>query len=833
MAVRIAPQSHFIRQRNPNYIGVIMKNGCCTILFAFILFVLSAMTGLAQEKVTNGSASSNNSDGSITRGGVTISAEKAKPVKVPRFETVPTIDGKIEEDIWKQAHVFKDFIQIGPGDNIDPSKQTEVLIGYDSKTLYLAFRCFDEKDKVRATVAKRDGVFGEDNVRVFLDTFNDERRAFMVGFNPLGIQADGIYTEDQGTDFNFDLVMESKGILTDFGWSVEAAIPFKSLRYQAGKDKLWGIHIWRNIDRFNDEIDSWMPISRNISGMLNQAGKLTGLEGISTERTLEIIPSLTLKESGERLPDDRILNSPIQPDLGLTVKYSITSNITLDAAINPDFADVEADGLVVAANQRFPIFFSEKRPFFLEGVDIFKTPIQAVHTRTIVDPDIAAKLTGKIGKNTFGFLYASDRLLSPRFSDPNATVTITRLKRDIGKESSIGFLGTTRNFLGNHNYLGGFDGRFKLNSKTLLSFQALGTNTKNFFYDPELDDRVYRTGNGFAYNVNYDYTSKLFGYQIGSSGRTRDYRADVGFTRRRNNMSHYAGMRLSTDPKPKATIIERSIFTSIGMNNDFQGRIQSWGHDLNVNLSVQHNIYINVGYDFGYERIFEEEFGAKRTVTNPQQGAFFGGPERSTYNGGLFAGTDVNVNKKFSFYVFGGSNWNSFDFDFGAEPKYPRVSPAYIAYCNQYNCSLLPNQRPDPPPLDPGTGRSFWFETGISLKPTDELSLSLNYDKSRLRRNDTGLIAFDSNIFSARATYQFTRFVYARAIVDYDTLSAGVRGQYLFGWTPNPGTALYIGYNDDSNFRGYNRFTNAREQGFKLYERTFFIKMSYLFRKSF
>ncbi len=790
----------------------------------FCLIVLTAVPILAQK--LNGSETTKNGDGSITRGGITIPAEKVRPLKVPRFETAPIIDGNIDEEVWKQAAVFKDFIQIGPGDNIAPSRKTEALIAYDSKTLYFAFRCFDEKDKIRATVAARDSVFGEDNVRIFLDTFNDERRAYVIGFNPLGIQADGIYTEGQGTDLNVDILMESKGLITDFGWTVEVAIPFKSLRYEAGKGKMWGIHVWRNIDRFNDEIDSWMPISRNITGQMNQAGKITGLENISTERTLEIIPSMTLKESGERLADGRFANPPAQFDAGVTIKYSITPNVTLDAAINPDFADVEADEPVVAANQRFPIFFSEKRPFFLEGVDIFRTPIQAVHTRTIQDPDVAAKLTGKIGKNTFGFLFASDRLQSPRFSDPNSKVTITRLKRDIGKESNLGFLATTYNYIipgsgGNlkrHNYLAGFDGKFKINDKTVFTFQALGSNSKRFFYNPEQDRSVYRIGNGLAYNVAYDYTSKLFGYQFGSSGRTKDYRADVGFTRRTDNSNHYFGMRFSSNPKPKALIIEKSLRTSIGMNNDFQGRLQSWGHDTNFNLSLQRNVYVNFSYNFGYDRIFEEEFGPKRTLT--QSGTFFGGPERSVYNGGLSGETEANINKKLSVYFSGGMQWNEFDFDFGAGNKFPRVSPAALAFG-------------DDAPLDPGPGNSMFIDAGLNTKPVDELELSFSYEKNRLRRNDTKLLAFDSNIFQVRATYQFTRFVFVRGRVDYDTLSATVRGQYLFGWTPNPGTALYVGYNDDFNYKGYNRYTDVSEPGLKLYGRTFFIKMSYLFRKSF
>ena len=216
--------------------------------------------------------------------------------------------------------------------------------------------------------------------------------------------------------------MESKGTITSDGYEVEVAIPFKSLRYEAGKGKLWGIHVWRNIDRMNDEIDSWVPMSRDASGTLNQAGHITGLEDISTERTIELIPSLTVSETGRRVrtmsgaraaalgvPDPgKFVNEPVKADPGLTAKFVMSSAATIDLAINPDFAQVEADATVNTANQRFPIFFQEKRPFFLEGIDIFRTIMSVVHTRTIVDPDIAVKLTGKRGRNTYGLLFASD-----------------------------------------------------------------------------------------------------------------------------------------------------------------------------------------------------------------------------------------------------------------------------------------------------------------------------------------------------------------------------------------------------------------------------------------
>src|SRR5216683_173946 len=432
----------------------------------------------AAEKSNSTVTPSKPSDVKVGKAALALPSEKSNPVRLVRFEKPPTIDGKLDDDVWKTAAVLKDFYQVQPGDNLIPENRTEVRLGYDARFLYIAFHCFDDPTKVRATVAKRDDIWNDDYVGILFDTFNDQRRAYEFDFNPLGVQADGIWTEGQGEDFSLDLVMESKGIVTSDGYTIEVAIPFKSLRYVAGKDKLWGAHFWRRTKRLNNSLDMWIPMDRDKGSWLAQEGHLTGFEGISTERTLELIPSLTLSETGKRKAS-RFVNEPMKFDPGLTGKYSLTPTVTLDFAINPDFAQIESDQLVVTANQRFPIFFSEKRPFFLEGIDIFSTQIAAVHTRTIVDPDVAVKLSGKINRNTFGLMLASDNdpgnfseeerasaKLSPsdprnRLIDKNASVGVLRLKRDIGKSDSfIGFLGTYYRFVDKYNELGGFDGRF-------------------------------------------------------------------------------------------------------------------------------------------------------------------------------------------------------------------------------------------------------------------------------------------------------------------------------------------------------------------------------------
>jgi len=768
--------------------------------------------------------------------------------------------------------VLKDFYQVQPGDNIAPSKPTEVMLGHDAKFIYIAFHCYDEPDKVRANIAKRDNVWNDDYVGILFDTFNDRRKAYEFDFNPLGVQADGTWT-DNNEDFNPDYVFESKGVITSDGWTVEIAIPFKSLRYVAGKDKLWGAHFWRRIKRFNNELDMWMPISRDNSSWLAQEGHLTGLEGISAERTLELIPSVTVSETARRvatlssgqvaagmLDPGRLVNEPIKLDLGLTGKYTITPNVTLDFALNPDFAQVESDQLVVKANQRFPIFYPEKRPFFLEGIDIFQTQIQAVHTRTIVDPDFATKLTGKVGRNTFGLLVASDnapgnftdeeRLTAdPRQIGKNANVGVLRLKHDIGnKDSFIGFLGTYRRFVDQYNELGGFDSKLRINKTTTFSAQVLVTHSRNNFFFPDEGGSFDRKENGFIYSTDYNMSGRHFGYDYSTVGRTRYYRSDVGFNRRTNTNNHNLFMRYNSEPHPKDFLVSWRTYNAFNTNFDWQGRMQVYNNETQMQWNFHRQTSIAVGVDIGYERVFEEEFGPTRkffgTSCALKNTCTFWGEdaERSHPNGGLYVWGQSNVNKKFNFNFFANQSYGNLDYDFGAGPKYPRVSIPAVTSRAATAAGLCkpPVLKTDPPlppvclaPQDPGAGSFFNFNGGMTYQPSTPLNINLSFTKQRLRRYDTGRLAFDENIVSVKATYQFTRFIFARGRIDYDSLNSNFKGQFLFGWTPNPGTAFYVGYNDDINYNGYSPFTSQLEPGFRRNGRTFFIKLSYLFRKSF
>ncbi len=844
-------------------------------LCTLILLLAAAGTAAAQVAGNGAPAAAGNTAAAekddpkkeVKKPGVVIPPEKAVPINIPKVGININIDGKPDEEAWKNAAVFKDFYQTQPGENIAPSRPTEVYMLYDAYHLYIAFKCWDEKDKIRATVAKRDNVFGEDNVRVWLDTYDDQRRAYVLGFNPYGIQQDGIFTEGQGADFSVDIVMESKGVIEDWGWSVEVKIPFKSLRYAAGKGKKWGFNAARNIDRFNDEFDQWLPDDRNVSGFLIKHGKITGLDDIKFERTLELVPSITLSQTGRRtqvfhmipgpgfgsLVGDRWVNNPIKQDIGLTVKYTLSPNITLDAAYNPDFAEIEADAPVVTANQRFPIFFQEKRPFFLEGAEIFQTPLAIYHSRTIIDPDFAAKLTGKIDKNSFGLMIASDKapgnysidersnpLLQPaisEFLDRNATFGVFRLKRDVGKENHIGFFATYRSFAEQKNFLASFDSAFKFSPKLKANFQVVGTTAKRCFFENDFEPKLnvgqaqrnseicatgrgtfdpldpedapgvynrYRTGNAVGYYANFDYLTDTRGWFAEFGGRTEDFRADVGFTRRTDTNFAFFFNRISSKSRPKAPIIRANWGQWTGVDYDWSGRLQAFRVGSNIGLSLQRSMFLFFEGGTSKNKLYEEEFGLKRMPTRP--GRFFGEPTRSTWQQFMYAEINQNFNKHFFYSAWINLGNNSYDFFFPA---------------------------PTPGQIDPGPGRSMDGQIFLEWKPIDPLRSSISYRKSRLVRNDNRIRSFDSDIVSLRSTYQFTRFIFLRFRLDYLSDEKSYAGQALFGWNPSPGTAFYAGYNDNFNYNGFNPNTGQFEPGVGRNQRTFFIRASYLFRKSF
>jgi len=779
----------------------------------------------------------------------------SEPVRIPRVKEPPVVDGRLDEQAWLSAAVFSDFYQVHPGDNIAPSQPTEVRMAYDERALYVAFRAFDAEPRgIRATLAKRDSVVADDYVGIFLDTFNDRRQAYELIFNPLGVQQDGIFVEGRGVlnagsvvgvapdgiltvgsteDWSFDVVMESKGALTPDGYVVEVAIPLRSLRFDAGKGKSWGVHFFRRIKRFDDELDSWMPIARDRSGTLGQAGLVTGLENVSEGRAIDVIPSLVLSQVGRRErfvspgSTPRFVRDPAGADPGLTARMGFSPGVAADLAVNPDFAQVEADQLVVPANERFPIFFPEKRPFFLEGREVFQTPLNALHTRAIVHPAFAAKLTLESGPHAFGALAASDdapgdftkdELANPanrdrveKLFDKNAYVGALRYQRDVGKDSKLGLIATISSFVERHNQTAGVDATVRIDKRQLLTVQALGTRSRRAFYDPAANRNQYRTGLGLGYFLNYSFQSRHVHVNLNGEGRSSDFRTDIGFARRLDSNSWTFLGRYESDKTPGAGLTSWSTQARMLFRFNWHGQLQNVGPHFQTIFNLKRQTQVRLFGFFGTEKVFEEEFGPRRSAT--QRGAFDGLPYRRAPHKAIGLSVRTTPGKKLSFGI-DDVGWSSgiFDFDLGALPRFARVSPGAL---------LDPRAA-----RDPGQASQLNLSTSVSYQPTDGARISLGYKKTRQTRWDTDRVAFDSNIYSLTFNWQFSAATFTRLQLDYDTLSAGLRGQLLLGFTPSPGTSVYIGLNEDLTSPNANPSLPLRRN-----RQTLFVKASYLLRR--
>ena len=306
------------------------------------------------------------------------------------------------------------FTQRNPHDGEAVTEPTDAYLGYDQKSIYVVFVCFDDPGKVRARMSRREDIFDDDQVEIMLDTFHDRRRAYAFQTTPLGVQWDAIWTEasreeqTQGHfDTSFDTVWDSHGKVTAHGFVVLMSIPFKSLRFPATKLQDWGIILYRGVTRKTED-SFWPHVSYKVEGRLGQAATLHGLEGISPGRDIELIPYSVMR--GFRALDTRDFSNPYfqkataQGQPGMDAKFVFRDHYTLDLTANPDFSQVESEDPQITVNQRYAVYFPEKRPFFLENEDFFRTPMNLMFTRNIGDPSAGVRLTGKDGPYSVGLM---------------------------------------------------------------------------------------------------------------------------------------------------------------------------------------------------------------------------------------------------------------------------------------------------------------------------------------------------------------------------------------------------------------------------------------------
>ncbi len=700
---------------------------------------------------------------------------------MPRVSPPPKIDGVLFPGEWDSAVKADLNHQVYPNQDDTPaSEKTAAYIAYDRENIYIAFYAFDsEPAGIRAPISKRDDVEGDDYVTVFFDTYNDKQRAYFLSVTAAGVQADGIFTESGGSDDKWDGIFEAKAQKLPDGYSVEMRIPFKSLRFRAGKDDSWGLHFRRWIPR-KQERTSWMRLSFNKPSRLAQAGSLSGFTDVFSGSTIDVIPTVTASNTATREVDPANplqgrLNGVNKVDPGLTVIYSITPNMTLSATVNPDFSQIEADVPQVSVNQRFPLFFSERRPFFLEGNEVFSSSYSAaprlIDTRQIVDPDWGVKFTGKTGKNTIGFLAASDNSAGLRVAPTdvnfgkNAQFTIGRYGRDLFDQSRIGFIFTDRRFAGSSNTVAALDGRFRFgDGKQLFAFQSAYSRTKEL-------NGTEREG-GSSYFV-YNFENRNFELIKSLSGSGRNFRNQTGFVRRTGFLRSYTFIRGTFRPKEKSWWVNVRPFAAILFLRDQNGKLDETFVDPGVDINLEKGISL-----YTYYSTRRDNFLGRSYTTR-------------AYNANL----DVEGFKLFSL---------SNDLEIGTGVNFD--------------------------PSRPEIGKLFNNELNLTLRPFAKLNSEFLWLKSSLKsRSSGGGSLFKQDILRNRTIYQFNQYNAVRSIVDYDTLERRIGLSLLYSYTPRPNTAVFVGYGDEL-YNGYDPLFNRRTAGLIRQTRSLFAKFSYNYR---
>ncbi|HUP43391.1 MAG TPA: DUF5916 domain-containing protein [Thermoanaerobaculia bacterium] len=472
-----------------------------------------------------------------------------------RASSAITIDGRLDEPAWADARVIPVAYEWYPGENLPAPVATECLVTYDEEHLYVGFRADDpEPGAIRAYYADRDTPTSDDTVGFFIDAFNDRRRAFYFQVNPLGVQTDAVVVEFapvtqvgpreeklQRLDYSWDAIWDSVGRITESGYVVELAIPFKQLRFPAGTGpQTWGFLASREYPRDVFHVLRSGPIDRGRNCFVCQFEAVAGLTGMATGVNVEVVPTLT----GIRADTRASLDAPLveggeDAELGVTGRWSITPNTALGATVNPDFSQVEADAVELNVNERFALRFPEKRPFFLEAADFFETPLEAVFTRTVADPAYGARLTGKQGASAFGVMFTEDDLnnlvipgpesSTQRTLDQDVRAGILRYRRDLGETSTLGVLYTGREATGYHNHVYGLDGNWRATESDTFRFQLLGSDTR---YPQALAASLGQPTDSFDGSVwlaDYSHLTRNWRWVVGAGVTDTDFRADSGF----------------------------------------------------------------------------------------------------------------------------------------------------------------------------------------------------------------------------------------------------------------------------------------------------------------
>ncbi|HEX6902250.1 MAG TPA: DUF5916 domain-containing protein [Thermoanaerobaculia bacterium] len=730
--------------------------------------------------------------------GTQESAAEKPPLQVERAASKIAVDGVLDEAAWGSAAKIELQFETRPAENTPPPVRTEVFFTYDDDHLYVAFRSHDPRpSEIRAHLSDRDTAFSDDFVGIVLDTFNDERRGFEFFANPLGVQMD-LFQDDVGgnEDSSWDAIWDSAGKIHAGGYDVEIAIPWSSLRFpRAEGAQTWGFDALRFYPRSQRHRIASQPMDRNVSCYLCQVSKMTGFSGITPGRNMEIAPTVTSNRTDERENgdlDQPLAEGSVDTELGVTGRWGVTPNLTLNAALNPDFSQVEADAAQLDVNNQFALFFPEKRPFFLEGADFFRTPFDIVFTRNVADPDWGVKLTGKEGRNGIGVFAARDArtdLILPGSNssglaslDIETTDAALRYRRDFGGSSALGVLFTGREGDGYYNRVGGLDGLYRFNSSNQVRAQLLrsqtdypaagGDNNRPGEEEVPLPEGTLEDG---AFLLTFDHNSRNWGFGARYEDVGRDFRADMGFMPRVDYTLMSSGLQ---------RIWYGERWTRVAFGGDWDRREDQSG------------------------QLLEEEFEIGLDVQGPRQSFFtVGGGQRDRFFNG------VTFDEVFWYFFseadLSGDLYASLEASGGDEIDFVNTQPGD-------NLEL---------------GGAVRFLLGLHLRTR----ISHNFQKLDV----PGGRLFTANLTQLTTVYQWNTRTFVRAILQYtdvertpelyialdpedvDPKTERLFTQLLFSYKINPQTVVFLGYSDESRSAVAERIDLTRAN------RTFFLKLGY------
>ncbi|HEV3039385.1 MAG TPA: DUF5916 domain-containing protein [Candidatus Angelobacter sp.] len=705
------------------------------------------------------------------------------------------------------------FTQRDPHDGAPASQRTEAYLGYTDKDFYAVFLAFDsEPKKIRARMLRRELIDDDDQVGMYLDTFHDRRHAYYFYSNPYGIQQDGLFAESGGPDNSFDTVWHTDAKMTPQGYMVVFEIPFKSLRFPQSPSLSWGVFLVRVIPRNSEH--SFYPVNTTkIQGWLTQAGTIQGFHDISPGRNLQFIPYSSLgafRDLDPRDPaGDRFSGKHVAPKAGLDSKVVIKDSLVLDTTINPDFGQIESDDPQVTVNQRFEVFFPEKRPFFQENSNYFQTPLNLVFTRRIVDPLYGTRLTGKIGPWALGTFLADDRApgksvieTDPLFGN-HANVGVLRINREIGKNNSVGFIYTDRELhtdpasfctaspcVVGFNRVGGFDTQIKINQNWQMNAQAVTSETK-------LSDGTHQAGP--AFQVFLERSSRAIEFNSVYQDISPGFNTDLGFVPR-NDLRLFNNFFAYTFHPDGKLLVSHGPRVSENTLWDHNGTRLSYFLNGNYQVQLPGQTFLGWFSNIEREQLRPSDFPAlpqNRDYPHHVYGPFFNSQilKWITINGEVDMGTATNF--------------------------VPRTGPPIVTNFTAANL------------------RS-------TVRPLNGLTIENSYLLTRLVDQQSRLNIFNNHIIRSKWNYQFTKEFSLRLIGQYTTTisnpglttlqaSKNFNGDALFTYMLTPGTAIYAGYNsnlqnlDPSLFQTPDGLLRTRKS-FINDGRQFFIKVSYLFR---